>query len=73
MVWTIVSKIGEYLGTDWSAMTVNDWIGLTVTVLVSILMVLLYIYVWRPKNRDRLEAHRYIVMNDDSSEKEDRK
>jgi cytochrome c oxidase cbb3-type subunit 4 len=46
-------------------MTVTDWIGTVLTVLVFLLMVGLYVYVLRPKNRERLEAHRHIPMTDD--------
>jgi len=51
-------------------MTLNDWIGTSATVIVFILMAVAYLYVFRSKNRDRLEAHRFIIMNEDSSEKE---
>ncbi len=53
-------------------MTVSDWIGLTVTVVITVLMAVLYVYVFRPGNREKLESHRNIIMNEDSSEKEDR-
>ena len=68
-----MSRLAEYFSTDWSAMTLSDWAGLIVTVIIFILMIVLYIYVFKPGNRERLEEHRNIVMNDDSSEKEDMK
>ncbi len=61
------------MGTDWSALTTNDWIGLTVTVVIFIVMIVLYVYVLRPKNREKLESHRHMIMNEDSSDKEDKK
>ncbi|MBE9504325.1 MAG: cbb3-type cytochrome c oxidase subunit 3 [Proteobacteria bacterium] len=61
------------MGTDWSALTTSDWIGLTVTVVIFIVMIVLYVYVLRPKNREKLESHRYMIMNEDSSDKEDKK
>ncbi len=67
-----MNRLKEYLRTDWSAMTVSDWIGLTVTVVITVLMAVLYVYVFRPGNREKLESHRNIIMNEDSSEKEDR-
>ena len=60
-----MSSLREYFHTDWGAMTVTDWIGTVLTVLVFLLMVGLYVYVLRPKNRERLEAHRHIPMTDD--------
>ena len=52
-------------------MTLNDWIGTSVTVIIFLLMTVAYFYVFRGKNRENLEAHRFIILNDDSSEKED--
>lgn len=52
-------------------MTLNDWIGMSATVIIFVLMAVAYLYVFRGKNRDRLEAHRFIIMNEGSSEKED--
>jgi len=46
-------------------MTGTDWAGLIVTVIITILMAVLYIYVLHPRNREKLEAHRYIVMDND--------
>jgi cytochrome c oxidase cbb3-type subunit IV len=62
----------DYFHTDWGAMTTNDWIGTILTVVVFLLMVGLYFYVLRPKNRDKLEQQKYIPMDDeptDSGEK----
>ena len=66
-----MSSIGEHFATNWSGMTLNDWIGMSATVIVFVLMTVAYLYVFRAKNRDTLEAHRFIIMNEDSSEKED--
>jgi cbb3-type cytochrome oxidase subunit 3 len=46
-------------------MTTSDWVGLIITVVVFFLMIGLYVYVLRPKNRDRLEANRFIPMDDE--------
>jgi cbb3-type cytochrome oxidase subunit 3 len=51
-------------------MTTNDWIGMTITVVIFLLMVGLYVYVLRPKNRDRLESHRHIPMLDEDERNE---
>lgn len=46
-------------------MTVNDWIGTILTVVIAILMVVLYVYVLAPKNRDRFESMRDIPFDED--------
>lgn len=52
-------------------MTLNDWIGTSVTVIIFMLMAGAYLYTFKKGNRERLEAHRFIIMNEDSSAKED--
>ena len=69
-----MSSLKDYFHTDWEAMTTTDWIGTILTVVIFLLMVGLYVYVLRPKNRDRLESHRHIPVDDDrtdSGEKDD--
>lgn len=56
---------GGYFATDWQAMTVSDWIGTILTVVVFVLMIVLYFQVLRPKNRQRLESRRFIPFEDD--------
>lgn len=71
-----MNSLKEHFATDWAAMTINDWIGTILTVVVAILMVVLYVYVLAPKNRDRLEALRQIPFDEDkpdSGEKDGRK
>ncbi|MEN8214056.1 MAG: cbb3-type cytochrome c oxidase subunit 3 [Pseudomonadota bacterium] len=60
-----MSKLKEYFYTDWEAMTASDWVGLVITVVVFLLMVALYVYVLRPKNREKMESQRFIPMDDD--------
>ncbi len=50
-----------YFYTDWAAMTVNDWVGLIVTVGVAVVLFIAYLYVFHPKNKERLESQRYLV------------
>ena len=63
--------MNSFFSTNWSEMTLNDWIGTSVTVIIFLLMVGAYLYTFKKGNRERLEAHRFIIMNEDSSEKED--
>ena len=68
-----MTKIQEYFHTDWSAMTGNDWLGLILTVIIFVLMVVVYFWALNPKNKDNLESHRTMLMDDDdkNAEKED--
>ena len=61
-----MNSLAEYFHTDWAAMTVNDWYGTILTVAIFVLMVLAYFLVFRPKNRDRLEANKYIPFEEDN-------
>jgi cytochrome c oxidase cbb3-type subunit 4 len=55
----------EYFSTNWEAMTTNDWIGTIMTVVTFFLMIGVYFYALRPKNKDKLEKNRFIPMDDD--------
>lgn len=63
-----MSSLGDYFHTDWAAMTTNDWIGTILTVVVFLLMVGLYVYVLRPKNRDKFESKRFIPFEDEDKQ-----
>jgi len=54
-----------YFYTDWSAMTSQDWAGLIITVVTLVLMVIAYFYVFRPKNRNKLEEQKFMLFDDD--------
>ena len=60
-----MSNLKEYFHTDWAAMTTTDWVGTILTVVIFLLMVGLYVYVLRPKNRDKFESNKYIPVDDD--------
>lgn len=63
-----MSSLAEHFRTDWGAMTTHDWIGLSITVVVFVLMVVAYFQVFRPKNRDKLESKRFIPFDEDDRE-----
>jgi cytochrome c oxidase cbb3-type subunit 4 len=64
----------DYFKTDWAAMTLNDWIGMILTVVIFLLMVWAYVHVFHPKNKDKLESQRYLPDDDDDHiETENRK
>ena len=67
-----MNSLAEYFHTDWSAMTNNDWIGLIMTVVTFLLMVGLYFYALRPKNREKLEKNRFIPMDEERIERGDK-
>ncbi|VAX13147.1 hypothetical protein MNBD_GAMMA24-2548 [hydrothermal vent metagenome] len=54
-------------------MTLHDWIGMIMTVSVFIIMLVAYVLVFHPKNRDRLEAQRYILFEDEGIDSEEKK
>ncbi len=60
-----MSSLSEYFETDWAAMTASDWVGTILTVAIFVLMVVAYFQVFRPKNRDKLEAKKHIPFEDD--------
>lgn len=62
----------EYLQTDWAAMTLNDWIGTIVTVVVFVLMIWAYVYTFHPKNKEKLESQRHIPLDDDNDAEDSR-
>jgi len=69
-----VNSLSEHLQTNWAAMTTNDWVGTILTVVVFLLILVAYIYALYPKNRDKLEAQRFIPLDDeqfDGGEKHD--
>lgn len=61
-----MNSLAGYFHTDWAAMTLNDWIGTILTVVIFILLMVAYFMVFRPKNRDRLEANKYIPFGEDN-------
>ncbi|NOZ53590.1 MAG: cbb3-type cytochrome c oxidase subunit 3 [Gammaproteobacteria bacterium] len=68
-----MNSIKQYFYTDWNAMTWHDWVGLIITVVVFFAMVAVFIYVFHPSNKNKLEAKRFIPMNEDRVPTEDEK
>lgn len=61
-----------WFSTDWGAMTATDWVGTILTVVIFLLMILAYFQVFRPKNRDKLEARRHIPFEEDTQDSGDK-
>lgn len=60
-----MNKLQDYFHTDWGAMTLHDWLGLVITIVVFAIMVALYLYIFHPANKERLEAARNIPLDDE--------
>jgi cytochrome c oxidase cbb3-type subunit 4 len=63
-----VNSLKEYFHTDWGAMTVSDWIGMILTIVIFILMIVAYFQVFRPKNREKLESKRFIPFEEEDNQ-----
>jgi cytochrome c oxidase cbb3-type subunit 4 len=63
----------EYFQTDWAAMTLHDWIGTILSVAIFLLMIWAYVFVFHPKNKEKLESQRHMLFDDDANETENRK
>jgi cbb3-type cytochrome oxidase subunit 3 len=51
-----VTKLLDYLHTDWAAMSLNDWLGVFFTVMAFIAMIAVYVLVFNPKNKEALNS-----------------
>lgn len=68
-----MNSIKEYFHTDWAAMSFHDWLGLIITVIVFLLMIVVYVYVFNPANKEELESRRYIPLEEDSANLEEKR
>ena len=65
-----MTKLQEYFHTDWSAMTATDWFGLVLTVVVFIIIAVVYIWALNPKNKESIESHRTMLLDEDEIKSE---
>ncbi|MDX8410031.1 MAG: CcoQ/FixQ family Cbb3-type cytochrome c oxidase assembly chaperone [Mariprofundales bacterium] len=63
-----MSSLQDFFTTNWSAMTSMDWVGLTMVLILTLLMIGLYVWVFRPANRDGFEQYRDFVNEIDENE-----
>ncbi|MEO8332845.1 MAG: hypothetical protein ABI479_10470 [Gallionella sp.] len=61
-----MTKLMDYLHTDWAAMTTNDWQGVIFTVLAFVAMVVVYVLVFNPKNKDAFNSQSDMALRDES-------
>jgi cbb3-type cytochrome oxidase subunit 3 len=57
--------IKDYFRTDWAALTRADWAGLVIVLLLTLVMIGLYVLVFRPDNKTKFEQYRDFVNTDD--------
>ena len=60
-----MTKLMDYLHTDWAAMTRNDWLGVFFTLLAFVAMVAVYVLVFNPRNKDALNSQGDMVLRDE--------
>jgi len=65
-----VTKLQEYFHTEWSAMTGTDWFGLVLTVVVFLVIFVAYVWVLNPKNKEEIESHRTMLLDENDIESE---
>ncbi|MDD4963042.1 MAG: hypothetical protein PHI11_03875 [Gallionella sp.] len=61
-----MTKLMEYFHTDWAALTNNDWQGVIFTVAAFVAMIVVYVMVFNPKNKDAFEAQRDMALREES-------
>ena len=61
-----MTKLQAYFQTDWQAMTATDWVGLIINVVIFIALLVLFYWVFNPKNKQKLEAHLHLPFRDES-------
>jgi cytochrome c oxidase cbb3-type subunit IV len=59
--------IKGYFQTDWSALTRADWAGLVIVLLLTMVMIGLYVWVFKPGNKSKFEQYRDFVNKDDGT------
>lgn len=60
-----MTKLIEYFHTDWAAMTSNDWQGVFFTVAAFVAMIVVYVMVFNPKNKDTFDAQSDLALRED--------
>ena len=60
-----MTRLMEYLHTDWAAMSRNDWIGVVFAVLAFVAMMAVYVLVFNPKNKEALNSQGDMVLREE--------
>jgi len=59
----------DYLHTDWAAMSRNDWLGVFFTVAAFVAMIVVYVMVFNPRNKDAFDAQSDMALRDEGDYK----
>lgn len=60
-----MTKLMDYLHTDWAAMSRNDWLGVLFTVAAFVAMVAIYVLVFNPRNKEALNSQSDMALRDE--------
>lgn len=60
-----MTKLLDYLHTDWAAMSTNDWLGVFFTVSAFLAMIVVYVLVFNPRNKDAFNSQGDIALRDE--------
>lgn len=60
-----MTKLMDYFHTDWAAMSMNDWQGVFFTVAALIAMIVVYVMVFNPKNKDAFDSQSDMALRDE--------
>ena len=60
-----MTKLMDYFHTDWAAMSMNDWQGVFFTVAAVVAMVVVYVMVFNPKNKDAFDSQSDMALRDE--------
>ena len=61
-----MTRLMEYLHTDWAAMSRNDWLGVAFTILAVVAMIAVYVLVFNPKNKEALNSQADMALRDEN-------
>ena len=64
-----MTKLMDYLHTDWAAMTSNDWQGVIITLLAFVAMIAVYVLVFNPRNKDAFDSQSDMALRDEGDYK----
>lgn len=60
-----MTKLMDYLHTDWAAMSRNDWLGVFFTLAAFVAMIVVYVLVFNPRNKDAFDAQSDMALRDE--------
>jgi cytochrome c oxidase cbb3-type subunit 4 len=55
----------NHFSTDWAAMTLHDWMGMVLTIIVFVGMLAGYVMVFNPRNKEKFEQRRFLPLDHD--------